>query len=73
MSKYPEWTIHCNWSDSELSSPLFSAMEEYDATYDSDDEVDFSKMDMVRERSAWLPEKQSGEISSMLFGHVCHS
>jgi len=23
-------------------------MEEYDATYDSDDEVDFSKMDMVR-------------------------
>ena len=31
---------------------LFSAMEEYDATYDSDDEVDFSKMDMVREMPA---------------------
>ena len=40
-------------------------MEEYDATYDSEDEVDFSKMDMVRgERSAWFPEKQSGEMSS---------
>ena len=31
-------------------------MEEYDATYDSDDEVDFSKMDMVREMLVSFPD-----------------
>ena len=38
---------------------LFSAMEEYDATYDSDDEVDFSKMDMVREMLVLFPDPPS--------------
>ena len=32
-------------------------MEEYDATYDSDDEVDFSKMDMVRGEVCLFPRK----------------
>ena len=33
-------------------------MEEYDATYDSDDEVDFSKMDMVRALKLFHAKKQ---------------
>ena len=52
------WSLLKVVTQSSLSLPLSSAMEEYDATYDSDDEVDFSKMDMVRALKLFHTKKQ---------------